>query len=232
MQFNLSLQDTIDNALDYAISGLYKTRVGKIISFDVNSQLANIELYTKLFKITETGETIEFDEPTLLVDVRCASISGNFGRITFPVEIGDYVTIYFLDRDETNWVLTGEASKPLTDRMHDLNDAFFTTLIAPPKTKALTNFDNTAIHIETKQGSVIKVNENINLSSASGGQIDIKQKIKIANNSKNLKILLNDLASALAGATVIDPISGPLPLNPGTVSSINAFISGINSLLD
>jgi|14_taG_2_1085336.scaffolds.fasta_scaffold00258_5 hypothetical protein len=67
--------------------------------------------------------------------------------------------------------------------------------------------------------------------------------ITIKNDQTDLKTLIDtfideekaiatetvNIATALAGATVVDPVSGVLPLDPVTITSLNTAISNINN---
>ena len=213
-------QDTIQAMIDIFSAGMHKIRIGKVVSFNPSTQFAEIELVNLPFRETFDAEgravTIELP-PTIIASAKLLSIYGAFGRITFPVSMGDFCMVHFTDRDMDNWILTGKTAKSRTKKRHTLNDAFFSLISPQPNTAFISNYDNGAIDI----------------SSSLGGSIKYSDKLEIKNANKNLKSILETLADALKDTKVLNPLSGifELPIDAATISAIDNFKSDISSLL-
>lgn len=213
-------QDAIQALIDKFSSQMYKVRIGKIISFNVGTQSAEIELVNLPFQETfdSQGGVVTFElKPILLASAKLLSIYGSFGRITTPVASGDFCVVYFTDRDMSNWILTGKTARSRTKKRHNRNDAFFSLLCPQPNTLPISIYDNEAIEISSRLGSSIKYSD----------------KLEIKNTSKNLKTVLQALADSLKTVKILNPNTGiyDLPIDAATISAIDTFKSDVDALL-
>jgi hypothetical protein len=242
------LQDVLQIFGEYIKAEIFKFRIGKIQNFNPETQKAIIELVVKPFKEYETKQIKEL-EPVLLFDVPLVFNVGGFGYITTPIHAGDYVSVFFTDTDHTDWVLTGEVRKSAIINKHDKNFCFFIPMSPLPNLEKINDYNNNAIRLKNVNAGEIKLENNtilmqnnadnkmkisaskIEINHNGGGKIEVDGKINIANAGNDLKNILTTFANALLNAQALDPISGPLPLDPVTQSAINTFISDIGSLL-
>lgn len=227
------LEDALGAFKKLTLSSIYKVRIGKIISFDSSKQQASIELVIKPFKELPTKEVIEL-ETIILHEVRLAYCIGNFGFITTPIEAGNFVSVYFTDRDSVDWFLTGETRRASSTRMHDINSCFFIPFAPLPNNKIISDYDNNSITIKKTGGGTVKVNNTaVSLEHQGGGKVEIDSKINIANTSKDLKTTLITLAEGLKNTKVLNPLTGnfDLPIDAGTIAIIETFKADILTLL-
>ena len=230
---NTDLLDNFETLRELVLASIFKCRLGKIIQFNATTQKASIELIDKPFIVREDESIIEL-EPITLFDVPLQSIKGAWGFINTPINVNDIVEVKFLDRDPTNWLITGNTITPPNTNMHDKNSCIFTLLSPSPNNTPIQNYDNDSFTIDKQDCGSIKLKNNIEIKHIQGGNIEIRNKIKISNNTQNLKNILNDFANAIKDAKVLNPLSGnfDLTLDPPTIASINNFISSINNLLE
>ena len=89
-------------------SSLHCALPGKILSFDSETQTAEIQPAVKLGSLTYP--------PLSGVPV--------FMPVPFEVNPGDACLLVFADFDIDAWLSSGEAEDPVSGRMHSLSDAF------------------------------------------------------------------------------------------------------------
>lgn len=114
-------QMTLTSLLDLHRSGTKRQinchQVGEIVSFDPDSQTAEVQI--KMSYLIN-GEIREYP---LLIDCPCIILAGGDGALTMPITAGDSCLVLFNDRDMDNWYSGGQTMPPRTDRMHDFADA-------------------------------------------------------------------------------------------------------------
>ena len=189
--------------------------------------------------------------PILLLEVPLGLNAGLFGGITTPIEAGNYVSVFFTDTDNTDWFLTSEVRKSASTKKHDKNSCFFIPFAPLPDPKKLANYNNNAITLKKADTGEIKIGDNvalmqnnanskveisnskIEIKHNAGGKVEVDSKVKIANDSKDLKTVLTSLGNALLSAKTLNPLTGSfdLPLDPATISAINTYIADVSSLL-
>ena len=89
-------------------SSLHCALPGKVISFDAETQTAEIQPAVKLGSLTYPG----------LADVPV------FMPVPFAVNPGDACLVVFADIDIDAWMASGGAEEPLSARRHSLSDGF------------------------------------------------------------------------------------------------------------
>jgi len=101
-------------------------------------------------------------------------------------------------------------------------------------------YEGSTIYSNGSENTLIEAGDkNIDLKTAGGCEIKMESKIKISNKTKDLKtILINstnqnlNLIAVLQLLTVIDPISGLLPLSPESITALTNLISPLNTTLN
>lgn len=227
------IEDLLDALKEKILSVIFKVRIGEIVAFDPANQKASIKLVVKPFNELQNKKIVEL-EPIILNEVPLASFVGNYGSITIPIEVGNYVCVLFTDRNSIDWFLTGEIRKASDTKMHDMNSCFFIPIAPLPNNKLLNDYDNNSIRVKKTDTGEIKIGSGkIEIKNNSGGKVELDDKVLIANNSKNLKTIITTFADSLKQAKVLNLLSGnfDLPLDPATISAIDTFKSDISSLL-
>ena len=96
------------------LSSLHAALPGRVISFDAASCTAAIQPMLK----SRSGLSLP-----LLQDVPVFLPSLN-GSPAFDISPGDFCLVVFADMAIDQWMMSGEESIPVSDRKHDLSDAF------------------------------------------------------------------------------------------------------------
>jgi len=99
--------------------------VGEVVSFDEDTQLAEIKIvYRKVIRRRgKSSKEVTIDYP-LLIKVPIVVLTGGNSYLTFPIAAGDSCLLFFCDRDLDRWLINGqEKQPPSSERMHDLSDA-------------------------------------------------------------------------------------------------------------
>ncbi len=215
---NPTLQGIFEDLTLNIMSRINCVRVGKIVSFDNTDQTATVQLVDKRVVINGDGSQTLLEYPLLL---KCPVVinAGSNGGLRISIQPDDTCIVLFSDRDIDKWWTDGNIQAPATPRMHNLTDGF--VMLGPRNDlNKITDYDNEATQLNYLDAIV-----------------RLKTKIRIQNASQNLKGVLDNLTSAtvsLANAVkalqVVDPISGPLPVTPGTISAVNNVITSLNNV--
>lgn len=117
-----SLQEVLELYFDYFSTILHCVKVGKIISFDKNTQTCKVEVLHKRKNdfVVSRNELLNYPE---LGDVPVVIMGGGSSYITHPISAGDTCLLLFNDYQLTGWKNTGNAQQPTVDRKHDIADA-------------------------------------------------------------------------------------------------------------
>jgi hypothetical protein len=209
---NPTLKDVLDT---FEMKLFYKFnchRIGVIQHFNVINQSATIQMIDKMVIMNENQSAPLLKDFPILIDCPVVINANAIGGITTPINVGDTCLILFNDRDMDNWIIDGNVQAPNTSRSHDFSDAIALPYIFN-NINALTNYNNNATSIYYGDTKVV-----------------LTDKIQIQNAAQNLKIILDNLISSLTNLEVVDPISGLLPVSPGSISALNAVKAQIDSL--
>lgn len=133
-EFIEALQTKIKQDLRVSLPGI-------ITKYDHKKQMADIDF-----------------SPELLADNNINPLKGISGvpvifprsggaSITMPVKAGDGCLVVFLDRDIRNWLLGKPKDRPMTRRMHNLNDAIAFVGLTPFSAPSVA-LNNTDLHIQ------------------------------------------------------------------------------------
>lgn len=113
-----SLFQAIENQIKRAQSNIYTALPAKVISFDGHT----VKCIPMINRVLANGEEISI--PTL-VDVPAQFPHAGGYCITVPIKEGDEGLVVFSSRCIDGWFVSGQASKPLDNRINDLSDGFF-----------------------------------------------------------------------------------------------------------
>lgn len=196
---------------DTIMSRLNCHNIGKILSFNPDTQTADIQL----MQIKRFNN--EYITPTVLTDVPLIIYGASGGHITLPDPTGSICLLLFMDRNIDAFLETGEMYTPTSTRMHDFTDCIalttFKTLANP-----IENYDDKAITIindeiieEVKNQSYIKVYpSSIKIKTSIGGEepagseINLTDKINIQNTQQNLANLIQSFLTACESITTVN----------------------------
>lgn len=196
---------------DTIMSRLNCHNIGKILSFNPDTQTADIQL----MQIKRFNN--EYIPPTVLTDVPLIIYGASGGHITLPDPTGSICLLLFMDRNIDAFLETGEMYTPTSTRMHDFTDCIalttFKTLANP-----IENYDDKAITIindeiieEVKNQSYIKVYpSSIKIKTSIGGEepagseINLTDKINIQNTQQNLANLIQSFLTACESITTVN----------------------------
>lgn len=134
-------QELIDGLQTKIKQDLRVSLPGIITKYDYKKQMADIDF-----------------SPELLADNNINPLKGISGvpvifprsggaSITMPVKAGDGCLVVFLDRDIRNWLLGKPKDRPMTRRMHNLNDAIAFVGLTPFSAPSVA-LNNTDFHIQ------------------------------------------------------------------------------------
>lgn len=225
---NPDLTDVIDGAIEDLLYSFNCHRVGVIQSFNPDNQTATIKLVDKATKTYSDAELLIEYAP--LVDCPVIINKGAKGGLTIPINAGDTCLVFFNDRDLDNWWTDGLTQKPNTMRTHDFSDAIALVGIRNSINK-ITDYNNDAVELNFEGNKISLDNSKIFASNSAGGFIGIDDKLELKNTTQSLKLLVDELITVLTNLKVIDPVSGNLPINAGTASSLSALSTKFGELL-
>lgn len=212
-------QPTLLQSLRYMKNNIFSNinchNIGRILSFDPQTQTATIEL----MQIKQFNN--QLITPAPLTDVPLVIYGSGGGHITLPDPTGTICLLFFMDRNIDAFLETGEAYVPETSRMHDFTDCValttFKTLANP-----LTEYDERAISIfneevinDVKTNSYIKVygnsiqlKTNIQGDEPAGSSVTLDNKVSISNTKQNLAALIQAFVVACENITTVADESG------------------------
>jgi hypothetical protein len=204
-----SLVNILEDLKNNIFYSLNCHRIGIIEKFNSETQTADISIFDKRVILENDKEILK--DYTLLINCPVVIPNGAKGGLTFSINQGDYCILLVNDRDIDNWYRNGTKMKPNTIRVHNLSDCIAIPFLRN-KLNKLTNYNNNATELNFLKTI-----------------ISLTDKIEIQNETTKLKddiidkmtSILNSLINTLISAKVIDPISGELPLNSSTISSLN-----------
>lgn len=117
-----SFTDLLNDVLNHAGAYLNCHNIGKIVSFDKDTQTASVELLIKKLVGEDLNGNKSYIKNSILVDVPCVVICGGSGRLEMPISSGDECLVLFNDRQIDNWFVSGDSSTIDIKRSHDLSD--------------------------------------------------------------------------------------------------------------
>lgn len=113
-----SLFQAVENQIKRAQSNVYTALPAKVISFDGHT----VSCQVMVNRVMANGQEITIPP---LVDVPAQFPHAGGFCITVPIKAGDEGLVIFSSRCIDGWFASGNASKPLDNRINDLSDGFF-----------------------------------------------------------------------------------------------------------
>lgn len=110
------LQDTIDIAVQTALSNVHTATVAKVINVNTNT----IDVKVVLARVVD-GVIRQI--PTL-IEVPVVFLSGGVSYRTYPIAVGDYALLIITERCFDTWWSGSDFLKPAENRKFDYSDAF------------------------------------------------------------------------------------------------------------
>ncbi|WP_392552091.1 Gp138 family membrane-puncturing spike protein [Orbus wheelerorum] len=175
---NESLTTVIKKSIKQDRSNVYTALPARVINFNGHTVTCEI----MITRIMTNGQEIEIPP---LVDVPAQFPHAGGFCFTVPIKKGDEGLVIFSSRCIDGWYISGDKSKPLDNRMHDLSDGIFIVGVNSVP-KKITDFYHDGASMQTDNGSTY-----IRLTD---GKILIKGDIEHTGNSKqtgNLALMGN-----------------------------------------
>jgi hypothetical protein len=166
---------------------------------------------------TQNREIVYIDYP-ILAECPIVTLYGGAARLTFPTAAGDTCLLFFNDRNMDTWITSGQVAPVPSTRLHAFNDAI-----------AMVGIKNFQAPFTISQTNVELINGTTMISLGA-------EKIKIANASKSLLTILNNLISAFTSNPNIVLVTGspgdPSPINPAILTALDTASTDLGALLE
>jgi hypothetical protein len=199
-----TLAEAIRAGVEQWMETVHTTMPGTVVSFDQARGTAAVRPAFKR-RIRETGQLV--DLPVLAaVPVFMPGTARTW--IRFPVAAGDTVTLHFAERSLERWLALGGQVHPEDSRHHSLSDA----IAVPGRLRAMTPALGAADSLEVVHGRARL-------------EITADGRIRLGNDFAELLGLLDTILGHLVGLTVLDPVSGPLPLTAASIAQLQADVA-------
>lgn len=165
-----SLFQAVENQIKRAQSNIYTALPAKVISFDGHT----VNCQVMINRVVANGQEITIPP---LVDVPAQFPHAGGFCITVPIKAGDEGLVIFSSRCIDGWFASGNASKPLDNRINDLSDGFFIVGCNSVPNK-IPDFYHDGVSMQTDDGST-----HIRLTN---GTIYIKGNIEHEGNTNQI----------------------------------------------
>lgn len=222
------LEDIMEGLKDDVFFEFNCHRVGIVENFYPDDQTADIKLVDKSVRQTTEGEVLS--NFSLLEKCPVIVNKGASGGLTIPINAGDTCLVLFNDRDLDSWLVDGLVQRPNTLRTHDFSDAICLVGIRS-QVNQIAGYNNTATELNYMGNKISLDNEKINLLNSSGGSIIVDDKLELKNTAENLKDVIDELITIITNLKTVDPISGLLPIDGTTASSLSSLSTRVGDLL-
>lgn len=117
-----TISEVIRGAIEAFLAELHTLKVGRIVSYDNEKQVANIRIVMQRAFNIGSDEVDHVEIPLLYsVPVLWPRIGGFL--LHMPLQEGDHVLVGFTDDDIAAWRVSGSESKPIDRRRHSLGSA-------------------------------------------------------------------------------------------------------------
>lgn len=222
------LTDIIEGATTDLLYSFNCHRIGIINSFDPIEQTATVQLVDKGVTTSVEGEQLIDFSP--LAECPVITFKGRNGGVTIPINPGDTCMVFFNDRDMDNWLEDGLIQRPNTLRAHDFSDAVVLVGMRNQINK-IADYNNDATELNYLDNKISVDSSTIGLVNSAGGSIKVDDKLELKNTAQNLKTIIDDFITIVTDLKVVDPISGPLPIDAATTSALTALSTDVGDLL-
>ena len=140
-----SLYNAIESQIKRAQSNVYTALPAKVLSFNGHT----VSCQVMINRVVANGQEITIPP---LVDVPAQFPHAGGFCITVPIKEGDEGLVVFSSRCIDGWFASGNASKPLDNRINDLSDGFFIVGCNSVPNK-IPDFYNDGASMQTDDGS-------------------------------------------------------------------------------
>ena len=165
----MSLEETINTAIDNALKELHTSLPAKVLKFDSAKQTVNLEIQQK--RLYADGDKLT---PPPLIDVPVHMFRAGGFAITMPINVGDTGFVIFAERSLDEWQVLGNAEVPTDSRLHSLSDGTFFPTLHSDKNHISSYSSNLEIRTESGNGKLeISPAGKIELSKDGEGVLDI-----------------------------------------------------------
>ncbi len=214
---NYTLKSLLDTFKESTSVEINCHHIGTIQTFDPTTQTATATVnYTRTYfeydPKTNSNQPVQINYPQLMMcPVIC--LGGGSASLTFPIQAGDECLILFNDRSIDNWLQSGNVGPLNSPRLHSISDGIILVGLRNSQ-KVIQNYDTT--HAVLQNGST-----QVALSSS---------QVKIANASKDLGTILQNLLTAIEALTVTCPSGGgpsSTPINAASFVSVASDLAGL-----
>lgn len=119
---------TLNQVIEYTVrsllDGVHTSMPGEVVKFDEAKQTCDVKPLLPFPVELEDG-TVRWDALPVMANVRVGFQGGGGFRLTFPLQRGDQVAIFFAEASIDRWQSLGGFQSPLNSRRrHHLSDAF------------------------------------------------------------------------------------------------------------
>lgn len=122
MSEQVTLAEAISSVIEASTAQVFCARPAKVTAYDATTQKVSVEV--------ALAEAIETEDETVkapiaeIVSVPVAFPRGGGFFVSFPIAVGDYVTLVFADRSIDLWLKNGGSNvDPIDLRRHSVGDA-------------------------------------------------------------------------------------------------------------
>lgn len=197
--------DIISNSIWSVLNNVHTALPGIVKEYDPTTNKATIQ--PALNKAFTTGEM----PMPLLPNVPIMFPGSSSFNITFPVNVGDYVLLIFMERSIDLWKAVGGQVTPKDPRKFDLSDS-----IAIP---GLQPFNGDFSNRNNNDFEINFSGSSITIDSSGAIQIKTASTIAIGNSVTELLDMISQLMVLLQGSAVMGAAFGG-PLNPAFIANV------------
>lgn len=194
--------------------------IGTVQSFDSTKQTASVTInYTKSYSSGTQMNTVKQVSYPLVADCPIVVLGGGSSYVSFPISPGDECMVLFNDRDIDNWFSFSTVGAPVaTGRLHSFSDGLIIVGVRS-KNNFITNFDTARAIFGNKNSAYVGVSAT---------------KVKIANQTKNLETILQNLITALDNLKIDVASFGVATgtVSATSISDLNAVAADLGALLE
>jgi hypothetical protein len=176
-----SISAALRNFTTDILNEVHTCMPGKIEKYDYTQQRAEVK--TLLKRAMKSGAQLEYP---IISDVPVCFPSGTDASITFPLNKGDFVLLFFSERSLNNWVNTGNDSNTELDKLHCLTDCIALPGIIPfSSTSKASNNEDVEISFKN-QKITIKSNGDIEVGTGTLLSLVTETLVDAFNNHTHL----------------------------------------------
>jgi hypothetical protein len=146
-------QESLRKALQGWQTGVWTAMPGIVQSYAPAQMTVNVQPATQGQFLQPDGSWQFVDMP-LLLDCPVVFPGGGGYSLTFPVGQGDECLVVFASRCIDGWWYSGEVSRPMELRMHDLSDGFALVGVRS-RPRVLAGVSATSTQLRTDDGATV-----------------------------------------------------------------------------